>query len=1449
MVLLTVLFTVTTWGAMPDGYTFYTTTNGVSTAFTALPEAYRCAIGIAWNSTKRTSSSNPTEIGAGISTDYQGPFIIPSFLKDQAYSVTEIGYKAFCKCEGITGVTIPSSIRYIDYNAFYGCYGLTEVTIPGSIATIDGYAFACCHNLKTINLKEGIQTIGENAFLACKSLTTLEIPASVKIIGSKAFGGAQINHNNYGYGSYEGCDNLTKVIVHWDEPITISSGTFSNAANCILYVPKGTVEKYANADVWKEFKSIKESPIMFADSSVKTICISYWDMDGDGELSEDEAAAVTSLGTIFRKKSITSFDELKFFTGLTSIGSEEFEKCYSLTSIEIPQNVTSISNQAFKECSSLTSINIPGKVESIGSRAFEGCNNLTKVIVEDIISWCNLVCYDNPLNRAHHLYSDNNTEIKDLVIPNGVTSLWAGAFSGCSELTSITIPASVNNIAGTPFSGCLNLTMINIDSNNETYESPAGSKSIIEKSTKTLVAGCENSIIPNGVVSIGTSAFLGCSSLSSIEIPNSVQSIGASSFSGCNNLSSIEIPNSVQSIGAFAFQGCNFKSVIINGPASIGEKAFYGCNSLQSVTLSNIKSIGVSTFEGCSALTSIDLPNTITSIGGLAFQNCTSLSSIVIPRSVTSVGGSVFYGCTGLESATIEGTTVGYQQFYGCKNLESIVLSNNVTSIGNNAFIGCTSLTSVNIPRSVSSIGSAAFNNCSNLLLVVSENEDPTNINDIAFVGISSNARLQVPVGTKSKYQAITGWSRYFKEIVDDGNTPEVLTLTIQVDGLGTVHYDGVSIRNKVSPFYILEGNSATLSFNAENANGLKSVKVNDVDVTSNIANNQYTTEAITSNSIIEVKFEYPELTDGQTFVEGYSYGSITYRVISVNDKICEVYLAYSDEDDGDFIIPSSIYGYKVIGIAQYAFEDEDDMETITIPPTITYIEKGAFDEGGTVSDVYISDLKAWCNISFADSYSAPNNGGNLYLNGKIIKNLIIPNSITEISNYTFRGCSCIQSVLIHNGVNAIGTGAFSGCNSLSTVTVLVNNPISIDATTFTNRINATLYVPYGSKSAYEVADYWKDFKEIIEMPGLTLNDQTICKGGKIKLPVSMENEEEITAFQFDVEIPQGVTLTDVQLGKRSSDSHTVDFSKQADGSYRVIAVSLQKAPFNGNEGELVNLMLSAENDIEGGDYNISINNIVLTTTTKEKIYPKDVNSVLTVLNVKQGDADGDGFVDVADVVTMVDYILDNSMPDIIFSAADMNGDGEIDIFDVMIAINIILNRDNSAGSRTRASGNMEEQAIVTATADGSLLGINDAGRFTAFQFDVEVADGMELTEARLNGNAGNHKLYFLKNGQNTYRVISVSMDNSTLTNCENDLVRLSFSQDGHIQISNIVFVTPQKSKVYFASGDGEVTGIGSIRYEQAEEIFDLSGRKVNSDSSRLPKGVYIINNKKVVIK
>ena len=92
-------------------------------------------------------------------------------------------------------------------------------------------------------------------------------------------------------------------------------------------------------------------------------------------------------------------------------------------------------------------------------------------------------------------------------------------------------------------------------------------------------------------------------------------------------------------------------------------------------------------------------------------------------------------------------------------------------------------------------------------------------------------------------------------------------------------------------------------------------------------------------------------------------------------------------------------------------------------------------------------------------------------------------------------------------------------------------------------------------------------------------------------------------------------------------------------------------------------------------------------------------------------------------------------------------------------------------------------------------------------------------------------------------------MDNSTLAAKGNDLVEIKLSKESNVQIGNIIFVTPEEEKFYFADSEINLTGIGSISFEQSEKIFDLSGRKIGTERSRLSKGIYIIDNKKVIIK
>ena len=272
---------------------------------------------------------------------------------------------------GCINTTIPNSVTSIGRYAFSYCFGLTSVIIPESVTSIEGYAF------------EG-----------CSDLTSVTIPGSVTSIGNNAF---------------QYCSRLTSVTVENPTPITITFGAFYNYENATLYVPVGSNGAYEAANYWKDFKEIIEivpSPaITFADNAVKTICVANWDTNGDGELSMAEAAAVTELGEVFKgNEEITSFDELQYFTGLTSIGPGAFDNCHSLTSVIIPDQVTSLESCAFIGCWSLPTLVIPDGVTSIHEMA---------------VGWC--------------------IGMNSITIPSSVTYMESQAFTNNGNLTSVTV--------------------------------------------------------------------------------------------------------------------------------------------------------------------------------------------------------------------------------------------------------------------------------------------------------------------------------------------------------------------------------------------------------------------------------------------------------------------------------------------------------------------------------------------------------------------------------------------------------------------------------------------------------------------------------------------------------------------------------------------------------------------------------------------------------------------------------------------------------------------------------------------------------------------------------------------------------------------------------------------------------------------------------------------------
>ena len=519
----------------------------------------------------------------------------------------------------------------------------------------------------------------------------------------------------------------------------------------------GNPEKFVTMSIYADAAHLTEGApeqegeiITFACDDVQEICVQYWDLNGDGALSMEEAAAVTSLDGRFKfNQTITSFEELRYFTGVTSLGSSEFIYCPELVSITLPPHLQSIGTRTFYNCHKLEHVTIPKSVTSIGNEVFQANDQLKEVTVE-----IGNPVYDSR-NDCHALIETATNKLiaggSLSVIPDGVVVIGEDAFEYRVGLESIQIPESVTSIEKYAFAHCPNLT---------------------------------SATISEGVTEIAVSAFRECSALTEITVPSSVTSMGDGVFSQCSGLTSVNFLANVTSISGSTFSGCSgLTSFTIQAAVtSIGGSAFNGCAGLTSMTIpSSVTSIGTAAFADCTGLTSITIPNSVTSIDGNPFYGCTNLQSIVVeagnpcyesdgnnsaiietatrtlvtgcantvmPSDLLAIGSYAFYNCSGLTSIVIpEGvTTIGSSAFFNCQDLTSISLPNSLTSIGNNAFRSCANLTDLSIPLGVTSIGTSLFSECRKLK-TVNIPASLSKINDDTFFNCENLTSVNIPYG------------------------------------------------------------------------------------------------------------------------------------------------------------------------------------------------------------------------------------------------------------------------------------------------------------------------------------------------------------------------------------------------------------------------------------------------------------------------------------------------------------------------------------------------------------------------------------------------------------------------------------------------------------------------------------------------------------------------------
>ena len=714
---------------------------------------------------------------------------------------------------------------------------------------------------------------------------------------------------------------------------------------------------------------------------------------------------------------------------VTSIGSDAFSDCHSLTTVTIPNSVTSIGSYAFNSCSSLVAVTIPNSVISIYAKAFQFCSGLTSVSIPNSVTSIS--------NEAF----EGCTSLTSMTIPNSLSVIPYALFAGCSNMTSIELPSSITTIASSAFSGCNNLSIYVPCGELERFQEMLPNDNRVKNKPLPYAL---NTAAENGNISSNIAEITICDepNVTITAIPNigyhfvqwndgvatnprvviltqdtTFTAEFAMDLSGTcgkdNALSWVYQPSSktLAIIGSgeltenysFSLVAKEMQTLMIgDGVTIIGDKAFSISENLETLNLPNsLTEIGEWAFYQCTKLAAITLPAGLKKIGGAAFMECNSLQFITIPESVEDLAdGSALESCTGLKSViwnainpTMTPDAEGnlYSMFMGSDSINSFTFGPNVEAIPYALCAGLAGISEITIPESVKSIGDGAFYECTGLTSLTIP-ASVTTIGEYAFGGCSSLDSLRIlngsaNVGANSIYDC-----RNLQYI-------EVPACTFN-----TYNYTPSSTK-------------------------LKKVVVNG----GALSQTGFAQLQLSANTITSIDLSKTNI---------YSFREEQF---SVYRKLTELRL------------PESLYviDYAIAADAYY-------LKEITIPANVSRIEDRAFD-----------NCRSLETITFAGT-ALTRIGNWAFYNCHALTNIEIPAGVTEIGDGAFYGCTYMNILSLPASVQSIGDNAFALCSKLAKMNVEAINPPTVeDKTFFEVSTTAPVYVPDESVATYQAHPVW----------------------------------------------------------------------------------------------------------------------------------------------------------------------------------------------------------------------------------------------------------------------------------------------------------------------------------------------------------------------------------------